>query len=88
VNDSELDGLDIEVAGDAKEDDAAHNEADDAPVVRFVNKMLLDAIKGGSSDFALRAFMKRAIGCAFVRTACCTRLLARRSSWSAVSQRV
>ncbi len=58
LNDSELDGLDIEVAGDAKEDDATHNEADDAPVVRFVNKMLLDAIKGGSSDLHFEPYEK------------------------------
>lgn len=50
LDDVDLDGLDIE-SGD--EDRGARDEgeaADDAPVVRFVNKMLLDAIKGGSSD--------------------------------------
>jgi len=46
----DLDGLDVEsVSDDGRADDAAE-AADDAPVVRFVNKMLLDAIKGGSSD--------------------------------------
>ena len=50
LDDVDLDGLDIE-SGD--EDRGARDEgeaADDAPVVRFVNKMLLDAIKGSSSD--------------------------------------
>jgi len=51
LGDIDLDGVDVEAAGD---DPAAASDsgeaADDAPVVRFVNKMLLDAIKGGSSD--------------------------------------
>ncbi len=51
LGDIDLDGVDVEAAGD---DPAAVSDsgeaADDAPVVRFVNKMLLDAIKGGSSD--------------------------------------
>ncbi|MEW6311545.1 MAG: type IV-A pilus assembly ATPase PilB [Pseudomonadota bacterium] len=51
LGDIDLDGIDVEAAGD---DPAAASDsgeaADDAPVVRFVNKMLLDAIKGGSSD--------------------------------------
>jgi type IV pilus assembly protein PilB len=50
LDDVDLEGLDIE-SGD--EDRGARDDgeaADDAPVVRFVNKMLLDAIKGGSSD--------------------------------------
>lgn len=49
--DVDLDGVDVEGVGDgAKDGDAEASDADDAPVVRFVNKMLLDAIKGGSSD--------------------------------------
>jgi len=50
LGDVDLDGLDVEAVDDNKQDTAAGQEADDAPVVRFVNKMLLDAIKGGSSD--------------------------------------
>lgn len=51
LSDVDLDGVDVEGVGDgAKENDAEASDADDAPVVRFVNKMLLDAIKGGSSD--------------------------------------
>ncbi|TVR92488.1 MAG: type IV-A pilus assembly ATPase PilB [Wenzhouxiangellaceae bacterium] len=39
-------------AGDSEEDkqDAAAEGADDAPVVRFVNKVLVDAIRKGASD--------------------------------------
>ena len=52
LDDAELDALDLEArvddgANEAQEDAAA---TDDAPVVRFINKMLLDAIKAGASD--------------------------------------
>lgn len=50
LGDVDLDGVDIEAVDDDKQDGGAGESADDAPVVRFVNKMLLDAIKGGSSD--------------------------------------
>ncbi|WP_312289655.1 type IV-A pilus assembly ATPase PilB [Stutzerimonas nitrititolerans] len=56
--DAGLDELDVEISGGAKEDEAEHNEADDAPVVRFVNKMLLDAIKRGSSDLHFEPYEK------------------------------
>ncbi|BAU72576.1 type IV-A pilus assembly ATPase PilB [Metapseudomonas furukawaii] len=48
--DVDLDGLDVEAVDDNKQDSPGAVDADDAPVVRFVNKMLLDAIRGGSSD--------------------------------------
>ncbi|WP_337056569.1 type IV-A pilus assembly ATPase PilB [Pseudomonas sp. USHLN015] len=50
LGDVDLDGVDIEAVDDDRQDSGAGESADDAPVVRFVNKMLLDAIKGGSSD--------------------------------------
>ncbi len=49
LGDVDLDGLETETVDDDKKVDGTQ-DADDAPVVRFVNKMLLDAIKGGSSD--------------------------------------
>ena len=55
--DVDLDGLDVEAMSDDKEE-AVGNDADDAPVVRFVNKMLLDAIKGGSSDLHFEPYEK------------------------------
>ena len=59
LSDADLDDLDIEVGGGAAEkEDGEHNEADDAPVVRFVNKMLLDAIKRGSSDLHFEPYEK------------------------------
>ncbi len=55
--DVDLEGLDVEAMTDDKEESGG-NEADDAPVVRFVNKMLLDAIKGGSSDLHFEPYEK------------------------------
>ncbi|MDH4873311.1 type IV-A pilus assembly ATPase PilB [Pseudomonas sp. BN515] len=49
LGDVDLDGLDVEAVDEDKQDGGSV-DADDAPVVRFVNKMLLDAIRGGSSD--------------------------------------
>lgn len=49
LDDSSLDDLDISSDGEGEEEeDGMH--ADDAPIVRFVNKVLLDAIKQGASD--------------------------------------
>lgn len=56
LGDMDLDGLDVEAVDDNKQD--ADNDADDAPVVRFVNKMLLDAIKSGSSDLHFEPYEK------------------------------
>lgn len=56
LGDIDLDGLDIESANTERNDDTS--DTDDAPVVRFVNKMLLDAIKGGSSDLHFEPYEK------------------------------
>jgi type IV pilus assembly protein PilB len=56
--DVDLDGLDIESVDDSKNDAIAGQDADDAPVVRFVHKMLLDAIKSGSSDLHFEPYEK------------------------------
>lgn len=56
--DVDLDGLDVEAVNDDTEVTGDGNSADDAPVVRFVNKMLLDAIKGGSSDLHFEPYEK------------------------------
>ncbi len=58
LGDVDLDGLDIESGNVEQKDDAPGGDADDAPVVRFVNKMLLDAIKGGSSDLHFEPYEK------------------------------
>ncbi|WP_164444424.1 ATPase, T2SS/T4P/T4SS family, partial [Pseudomonas viridiflava] len=51
-------GLDIEPADGKETSLATQNDADDAPVVRFVNKMLLDAIRLGSSDLHFEPYEK------------------------------
>ena len=58
LGDMDLDGLEVEAVDDDKPDAGQGADADDAPVVRFVNKMLLDAIKGGSSDLHFEPYEK------------------------------
>ncbi len=56
MDDAELEGLDFEETESSGP--AQTEEADETPVVRFVNKMLLDAIKGGSSDLHFEPYEK------------------------------
>ncbi len=57
INDVDLEDLDIEVAD--KEDPALTNDAaDETPIVRFVNKVLLDAIRSGASDIHFEPYEK------------------------------
>ncbi|RRV27444.1 type IV-A pilus assembly ATPase PilB [Pseudomonas sp. o96-267] len=58
LGDVDLDGLDVEAVDDDKNDASGGGDADDAPVVRFVNKMLLDAIRLGSSDLHFEPYEK------------------------------
>ena len=55
-DDINLDFLDEESAG--KADEAVSQEIDDAPVVRFIQKMLLDAINDGASDIHFEPYEK------------------------------
>jgi len=56
--DADLENLDIS-AEDESRSDAGDSEAiDDAPVVRFVNKMLVDAINQGASDIHFEPYEK------------------------------
>jgi type IV pilus assembly protein PilB len=50
--------LEIESTTDSKETTLGEVDAEDAPVVRFVNKMLLDAIRLGSSDLHFEPYEK------------------------------
>jgi len=50
--------LEIETTSDAKETTLGEVDAEDAPVVRFVNKMLMDAIRLGSSDLHFEPYEK------------------------------
>jgi type IV pilus assembly protein PilB len=60
IGDDDVD-LDLEAAdeggGGAEEDDPGQ-AVDDTPVVRFINKMLMDAIKSNSSDLHFEPFEK------------------------------
>lgn len=49
LEDSQLDSIDVD-GGEGGSDQAITADDDDAPIVRFVNKLLLDAIKKGASD--------------------------------------
>ncbi|MEM1173186.1 MAG: type IV-A pilus assembly ATPase PilB [Pseudomonadota bacterium] len=57
-DDFDLENLDIS-SGEEEEDDNVGSEVDDAPVVKFVNKILLDAIKKGASDIHFEPYEKK-----------------------------
>ena len=60
LGDADLEGIETEGA-DGSEDDGAVvvvAEIDDAPIVKYVNKMLLDAIRRGSSDVHFEPYEK------------------------------
>jgi type IV pilus assembly protein PilB len=55
--DTDLDHLDVADEDDEKKDDKDLN-VDDAPIVRYVNKILVDAISGGASDIHIEPYEK------------------------------
>ncbi|MEQ1528298.1 MAG: type IV-A pilus assembly ATPase PilB [Methylococcales bacterium] len=55
--DEDLDNIDIS-GGDDEIPDDSNSEIDDAPIVRFVNKVLLDSIKRGASDIHMEPYEK------------------------------
>ncbi|KZZ77359.1 type IV-A pilus assembly ATPase PilB [Oleiphilus sp. HI0130] len=57
LDDADLD-IDIDDGSSDQDDDGGSNEADDAPIVKYVNKMLLDAIKQGASDLHFEPYEK------------------------------
>ncbi|MFU8817485.1 MAG: type IV-A pilus assembly ATPase PilB [Pseudomonadales bacterium] len=58
LGDDSLEDLDMEAFPDDIEEEDVRSATDDTPVVRFVNKMLLDAIKGGASDIHFEPYEK------------------------------
>ncbi|MGD9603887.1 MAG: type IV-A pilus assembly ATPase PilB [Gammaproteobacteria bacterium] len=59
MEDSDFEDLDdLEVGAQQDTAPEANNDIDDAPVVRFVNKVLLDAIKRGASDLHFEPYEK------------------------------
>jgi len=58
-DDEDLEGLeDLEVGGDEPDVDDTGLDVDDAPVVKFVNKLLLDCMKKGASDIHIEPYEK------------------------------
>ena len=57
-DDFDLENLDVGGGEDEEEDGVTKDDVDDAPVVRFVNKILLDAIKRGASDIHFEPYEK------------------------------
>ena len=58
LGDSDLDDLDFADEDTAGGPDVSESEIDDTPVVRFVNKVLLDAINKGASDIHFEPYEK------------------------------
>ncbi|MCA0912730.1 type IV-A pilus assembly ATPase PilB [Marinobacter nauticus] len=58
LEDADLEGVETE-GGDQDDDGTVSaTEVDDAPIVKYVNKMLLDAIRGGASDIHFEPYEK------------------------------
>ena len=58
IDDMHLDDLDMEAIDDEDKDSSESNSEDEAPIVRFINKMLIDAIKLGASDIHFEPYEK------------------------------
>jgi type IV pilus assembly protein PilB len=57
-DDNSLDDLSITSGSETKNDDEERDPNDDAPVVRYVNKILLDAVKKDASDIHFEPYEK------------------------------
>ncbi|OEY65175.1 type IV-A pilus assembly ATPase PilB [Marinobacter sp. X15-166B] len=58
LDDVDLEGVETEGGDRDDDDDATAAEIDDAPIVKYVNKMLLDAIRTGASDIHFEPYEK------------------------------
>ena len=59
LDDVSLDNLTVDAPGEADAADGSRIDSDDAPVVRFVNKVMLDAINKGASDIHFEPYEKK-----------------------------
>ncbi len=57
-DDFDLESLEVTGGEDEAAEDIARDDVEDAPVVRFVNKVMLDAIKRGASDIHFEPYEK------------------------------
>jgi len=58
LDDTDLEGLDVELQSAQPKDDDLNSAIDETPIVRFVNKVLLDAIRTGASDIHVEPYEK------------------------------
>jgi type IV pilus assembly protein PilB len=56
LKDMEATGEDVEVVEEAEEEIATQAQIEDAPVVKLINGMLIDAVKRGASDIHIEPF--------------------------------
>lgn len=56
--DEDLDDIDITGGDEPERDEGISSGEDDAPIVRYINKILLDGIKGGASDLHFEPYEK------------------------------
>ena len=56
--DVDLEGLDVGGGEDQNEEKVGRDDVEDAPIVRFVNKVMLDAIRRGASDIHFEPYEK------------------------------
>jgi type IV pilus assembly protein PilB len=56
--DFDLENLDVSSAEDAIDTDTGRDDIEDAPIVRFVNKIMLDAIRKSASDIHFEPYEK------------------------------
>ncbi len=54
----DLEGLEVTGGEDQVDDKITSNDVEDAPIVRFVNKLMLDAIRRGASDIHFEPYEK------------------------------
>ena len=57
-DDFDLENLEVSGGDEEAQDELSRAEVDDAPVVRFVNKVMLDGIKKGASDIHFEPYEK------------------------------
>ena len=58
LDDGDFDLENLDVGPDDEDDEVQNDDIDDAPVVRFVNAIMLDAIKRGASDIHFEPYEK------------------------------
>ncbi len=56
--DFDLENLDVSHADDTADTDGSRDDVEDAPIVRFVNKIMLDAIRKSASDIHFEPYEK------------------------------